>query len=196
MITVPCTAAEALKRARDVAYQGGQYLLGTGDYWPHSEGGSFVDLPWTSKAGVWGSDCAGFAICYAWKLTRHRPGFNKGTWATVSDDINSDSALQDARYKQELFVEVTAPRPGDLLIYPSIYIKGKRFIGHVGLVESVPAVWTVGEYNKLGILQCHGPNGFRPGVVRSDGSTWTKHDVVWPKEAHRSALVRPKERIS
>lgn len=194
---VPCSPTEALHRARAMVNAGGQYLLGTGDYWPHTEAGNPVDLPWTMLGNKWGSDCAGFAICYAWKLKRHRPGFNRGSWATVSDDINSDSALQDAHHRKELFDTFTGPpQPGDLIIYPSIYSGGKRFIGHVGFIEVVPDDWDVAnpDFTRLVILQCHGPNGYRPGVVRTDGSVWQHHDHLWAKPQHRTQIIRPKER--
>lgn len=196
MKDVPCNAAEALARAASIVNAGGQYLLGTGDYWPHKEAGNLVDLPWTAKSGLWGSDCAGFAVCWAWKIQRHRPGFNHGAWATVADDVNSDSALEDAHHNRELFETTTVPRPGDLIIYPSIYLSGKRFIGHVGLVAATPAEWDpkAPQYNLLTVYQCHGPNGFKPGVVKTDGSVWAHHDSIWPKPEHRTQLVRPKER--
>lgn len=198
-ITVQCTAGEAVLRAQRMVNNGGQYILGTGDYWPHCEGGKPVDLPWTNKKGEWGSDCAGFAICYAWKLQRHRPGFNNGSWATVEDDINSDSASEDAVHLQELFElpPTGQVRPGDLLIYPTIRIKklNKVFIGHVGLVESVPVGWTVGDYSSLIVIQCHGPNFRKPGVRRTDGSVWEHHDHLWSKPEHRTVIVRPKERL-
>lgn len=192
----PCNAAEAVARAQSIVGRGGQYLLGTGDYWPHAEAGQAVDLPWTGQAGSWGADCAGFAISWAWKLRRHRPGFNLGSWATVSNDINSDSALQDGHHRKELFDVVNTPAPGDLVIYPSIYISGHRFIGHVGLVEAVPAEWDTAapQYELLTVIQCRGPNGRKPGVIRTDGSIWAHHDQVWPKPAHRAQLVRPRER--
>lgn len=197
----PCNAAEAVARAQAMVRNGGQYILGTGDYWPHQENGKLVDLPWTYRGGQGGSDCAGFAICYAWKLQRHRPGFNRGSWSTVSDDINSDSALQDATHRKELFDVVprgTPPLSGDLISYPSIWINGHRFIGHVGLIEVVPADWDIADptpdYNRLTVIQCHGPNGFKPGVVRTDGAVWQHHDHIWPKAQHRTQIIRPKER--
>lgn len=193
----PCNAAEAVARAQAMVRKGGQYILGTGDYWPHKEADATVDLPWTYRGGKAGSDCAGFAVCYAWKLQRHRPGFNRGAWSTVADDINSDSALQDATHRKELFDVFTGPpKPGDLIIYPSIWINGHRFIGHVGLVETVPDQWDPGkpDYSLLSVIQCHGPNGFTPGVVRTDGSVWQHHDHIWPKPQHRTQIIRPKER--
>lgn len=189
----PCDSLIAVARAAAMVGKGGQYLLGTGDYHPGLE-----DTPWTQQGGSadWGSDCAGFAISWAWKLRRHRPGFNVGPWATVADDINSDSALEDSLHKKELFTWVAQPQPGDLLIYPSIHLGGKRFIGHVGLVEVAPAAWDprAPNYSLLTIIQCHGPNHSRPGVVRTDGSIWAHHDSIWPKPEHRTSIVRPRSR--
>lgn len=203
--TYPCTREEALCRARSVVGKGGQYLLGTGDYRPYSVDipnrlPVVVDLPWTQKGFQDGSDCAGFAICWAWKLERHRAGFNRGVWASVSDDINCNSALEDSQHDQVLFTAPAGPSPGDLLLYPTFSIKkadGRmlRFIGHVGLVEAVPVGWKAADgWTPLTILQCHGPNGFKPGVVRTDGSVFQHHDVNWPREAHRCHLVSVKER--
>ena len=192
----PCDAATAVARGRVALSMGGQYGLGSGDYNPDD------DKPWTpspdrAHPGP-ASDCAGFAICYAWKLKRHRPGFNRGWWATVSDDINNNSAEEDGLHKQELFVTLGCkayPQPGDLLMYPTIHLSGHTFIGHVGLVEVVPPDYKPGEgWRRLTILQCHGPDGFKPGVVRTDGSVWDHHDGIWPRPEHRSVIVRPKER--
>ena len=185
---------------------GGQYLLGTGDYVGSHDG---MDEPWTLRDGQYGSDCAGFAICFAWKLVRHRPGFNSGPWASVSDDINCDSALEDADHKQELFRPVDFAResaqPGDLVIWPTIQIPASApphqvlsFMGHVGLIEAVPATW-VPEYMGVGfkaltVLQCHGGNGRTPGVVRTDGSYWATHTATWPRPEHRARVIRVKER--
>lgn len=196
-----CDAALAVDRARSMVGKGGQYLLGTGDYSPRKDTG--VDLPWTQKGGEEGSDCAGFAICWAWKLRRHRPGFNVGAWASVSDDINCNSALEDGLHKQDLFVTIpegSEVKPGDLLLYPTIIIKDKddgevhKFIGHVGLVEFIPYSFKYGDWRHLGIIQCHGPNHYKPGVVRSDGTIWAHHDSNWGKPEHRSRIVRPKTR--
>lgn len=190
-----CTAKEAVARGISALALGGIYLLGTGDYLPRNG----QDLPFTPNAnGMMGSDCAGFAICWAWKLRRHRPGFNRasGAAATVVDDINCNSALEDGAHAKELFVTgITLPQPGDLIMYPTIVLAGHTFIGHVGLVESVPTNYAPGEgWQRLGIIQCHGPNGFHPAVVESDGSIWDHHDHVWPKAEHRTQCVRPRER--
>jgi len=148
------------------------------------------------------SDCAGFAISWCYQLTRHRPGFNKGSWATVADDINCNSALEDAQHRSELFRLLAPderPEPGDLLLYPTFSVKnaaGKniRFIGHVGIVVGTKRVkdWAPGwnSYEQLDMAQCKGPGGRKPGVVLTDGSVWSHHDTVWPKKQHRSYLVR------
>src|SRR5215831_17450620 len=97
---------------------GGQYELGTGGYRP----GAADDKPWTTAgSGAVGSDCAGFAISWCYKLPRHRAGFNAGAWASVADDLNCNSAIEDADHKMELFVRATgAVQPGDLIAYPTI----------------------------------------------------------------------------
>ena len=70
---VPCGAEEAVARAKSVAGKGGEYFLGSGDYKPKGD----RDVPWTLlPSGREGSDCAGFAISWCYRLTRHRPGYN------------------------------------------------------------------------------------------------------------------------
>ena len=199
----PCNAALAVERAQSIVGKGGQYLLGTGDYRVRKIGTKLVDLPWTTNEyGEEGSDCSGFAISWAWKLRRYRPGFNVGPWSSVVDNINCNSAYEDGLHKQELFTSLAQGaevRPGDLLLYPTFYLKDKagvnhKFIGHVGIIETVPAGFVYGDWAPLGIIQCHGPNHHKPGVARTDGSIWAHHDTIWPKPEHRSHIVRPKER--
>jgi hypothetical protein len=210
----PCNAMEAVDRARRMVNNGGQYLLGTGDYRPFTPTKDIrdivgrdlglVDLPWTLNNGEQGSDCAGFAICWCWKVKRHRPGFNKGPWASVEDDINVNSIIEDAKHKGELvegwvgpFEVIQNPRAGDLICYPTFWLYGKQFIGHVAIIEIVPANYKPGRFDLLTVIQCHGPNGFRPGVVRTDGSLFVHHDDVWNDSndySRRCKIVRMKER--
>lgn len=208
MNDVKCSAKEAVWRARSMVNNGGQYVYGTGDYHPASPTaqlphlaelsgtvGHDTDLPWTNNQWGVGSDCAGFAISWCWKLKRHRPGFNLGIWSSVSDDINCNSALEDSQHAQELFVPVLEdPQPGDLLLYPTFHFGGKEFIGHVCIIETVPAGWK-GGFHWMTVIQCHGPNGFKPGVVGTDGSIWDHHDSIWPLPQHRSHIIRPRERL-
>lgn len=190
-----CTRSEAVFRARQMlANGGGQYLLGTGDFKPKND----FD-PWTYRNAELGSDCAGFAICYCWKLVRHRPRFNHGPWATVEDDLNVNSVLEDSQHKQELTVAsnmVLDPVPGDLICYPTFQYRdrGKKFIGHVAIIDMVPPGFKSGRWDTLGIIQCHGPDRFKPGVVATDGSLFLHHDSLWPKDEHRTKIVRMKER--
>lgn len=191
----PCSAAEAVDRAlRMVGH--GTYVLGTGDYHPVIAGGTLIDIPWTERDGEIGSDCAGLAISYAYMLKRHRVGFNQGPWASVEDDINCNSAIEDADHNRELFERVHRPELGVLLTYPTIRLAGHPhpFIGHVGIVVGVSRCleWDEGspDYSLLDVVQCCGPQGRTPGVIRSDGSIWAHHDHLWPKPEHRTAMLR------
>lgn len=165
-----------------------QYILGTGDL----EGATVRD-------GESGMDCAGAAISYAYQIKRHRPGFNKGPWATVSDDINTNSAIEDAEHKRELFVPVADAdvRPGDLILYPTIRLRRipaiKPFIGHVQMVVGVPAGWTrESGFACLSIVHCHGPNGRRPAVTLGTGDACDRHDEQWGNPQHRTRIIRRK----
>lgn len=188
----PCSADEAVARALSLVGKGGQYILGTGDWRPTSP--TAPDVPWTTRDGQVGSDCAGFAISWCYKLPRHRPGYNHGPWATVEDDLNSNSALEDAQHGRELFELVTTPAPGVLLLYPTFRLQGHTFIGHVGIVTSVKrcAEWDFDHppYRLLDVAQCKGPNGRKPAVVATDGSLWEHHDSLWPKGQRRTWMVR------
>ena len=190
----PCLAATAAERAKSLAGKGGQYVLGTGDYLGDDK------PPWTVRAGMSGSDCAGFALSWCYKLPRHRPGYNRGSWSTVSDDINCNSAIEDAEHTRDLFELVNGvPRVGDLLTYPTFTLLApdgthKQFIGHVGIIIGMANVleWDPAEpqYELLEVAQCKGPNGRSPAVVVTDGSVWAHHDTIWPRPAHRTRLLR------
>ena len=190
MMSGPCTATEAVQRALSLVNNGGCYWLGTGDYRPHGT----VDLPWTTNNGGTGSDCCGFAITWCYKLVRHRPGFNVGSWSSCSDDINCNSAIEDAEHAGELFEIADRPQPGDLLTYPTIHLHGHEFVGHVGMIVGASRCleWdpTTPQYHLLDVAQCKGPNGRAPAVVRTDGSVWGHHDGLWPKPEHRTRVLR------
>lgn len=180
----PCSAAEAIATALELAGSG-VYWLGTGNY----------DTVIGGR-----SDCAGFAICRCYRLPRHRPGFNIGPWASVSDDLNVNSAIEDADHARELFTRVRTgpPQPGDLLCYPtfSLPVNGARktWIGHVAIVTGVSRLlewdWTRPTWSELDVVQCRGPNGAHPGIVATTAAHWDGHDLTWPKPEHRSALLR------
>lgn len=176
------SVAEALNIARS-AVGTSEYWLGTGDA-ATPLGGRF--------------DCFGFAFNKCYGVRRHRPGFNSGPWATVSDDLNCNSAIEDAQHKQELFQEVTLGPvlPGDLLVYPSFYLKDAaggthKYIGHIAIVNAVPDKFI--HYSDLTVIQCCGPNGRKPGILHTSGAHWDQHDHVWPKPEHRTRILRPKQ---
>jgi hypothetical protein len=99
----PCSAREAVERALSLVGQAGSTCSALAPTTPS-------DLPWTrDPAGQLGTDCAGFAISWCYKLPRHRQGFNAGPRATVSDDLNCNSAIEDADHKRELFERVFTP---------------------------------------------------------------------------------------
>lgn len=165
------------------------YALGTGNYSPHGE-----DVPWSVNGGPRGADCAGFAISWCHKLVRHRPGFNRGPWATVEDDVNVNSAIEDSEHKQELFIPADVPRPGDLIAYPTIHLHGHVFIGHVCIIVDTKRCleWDPAfpDYSVFDVAHCHGPDGRTPAVTLTDGAIWNRHSEMWPKFEHRSKLVR------
>lgn len=176
------TADQAVVHARLMVGHG-VYQLGTGDIT------SQADEP---------RDCFGFAYNECYGVKRHRPGFNHGPWATVEDDLNCNSAIEDADHAEELFERIFTPFPGALLVYPTIRLAGhpQPFIGHVGIVVGVSRCreWDHDnpQYALLDVVQCHGPNGRKPGIVATDGSVWDAHTRNWPKPEHRSVMLRPK----
>jgi cell wall-associated NlpC family hydrolase len=193
----PASATEAVARAlrllADPTNARTGYHLGTGGYRPYVVNGKTIDLPWTQNGDVTGCDCAGL-ICWAYKLSRHRPGFNAGPWSTVSDDVNTDSMIEDADHARDLFAPTDgAPQPGDVLVYHTITLPdhpGMRWIGHVALVVGTDRLGTVVDYSMLDVVQARGPNGRMPAAIASDGSIWSHHDLMWPRPEWRSRLLR------
>ena len=190
----PCSATEAVQRALSLVGQGGQYLLGTGGYRPTA----VPDLPWTELDGELGSDCAGFAISWCYKLPRHRPGYNHGVWSTVEDDLNCNSAIEDADHAGELWERVLTPAPGCLILYPTIRLQGhpQPWIGHVKIVTGVTRCTTwdgaAPDWSLLDTVECCGPNHRQPAVVAGTGATMLGHDRLWPRAEHRTMMLRAK----
>jgi len=184
----PCSSAEAIQRA--VKYVGrGTYGLGKGGY-----SAKQPDYPFANINGIDMADCSAYAIQYAYKLPAHRPGFNVGPWATVADDINCDSAIEDGEHKRELFAAELAPQLGDLLTFPSIRgPDGKRIrIGHVGIVVGLCAEWdpTAPQYGLLEVVQCQASR--KPAVIRGPGSGWMGRESFRgaTDEAWRTRILR------
>lgn len=197
----PCSASLAVSRTlallTDPSNATHGYALGTGDYRPQNG----VDLPWTERERdhTVGSDCA-FAITYSYMLRRHMPGFNKGGKFNVEDDINYNSAIGDALGAAQCFVIATGdPQPGDIVCYPTFRLPGvpQPFIGHGAIVVDVSRVtsanpWdpTRPRYDLLDVVQCKGPDGRKPAMIRTDGSIWLHHAEQWPKPEHTVYLLR------
>lgn len=180
----PGSAATAILIARSMIGRG-VYWLGTGD----------CDTPRDER-----TDCAGFAINKCYGIPRHRPGFNRSTpGATIVDDINSNSAIEDAYHKRDLFEPIARPELGALLVYPTIVIVGAdgtehRFTGHAAITIGISRVFEWDElapdYALIDTAQCCGPNGRKPGVLAIPGIAFLHHDHTWPKFEHRTHMLR------
>ena len=166
---IPCSPEEAVQRMLALeASRRGCYAWGAGHYDPERP----ELLGQTTVGDLTGWDCAGAAISYAYRLTRHRPGYNRQAWATIEDDINVDSVLEDADPvrggRGELGEVVTTPAAGILLLTPTIRIPEKHFVepGHVRLIIDT-SKWDPARprWADVVYLECRGPNGRRPGVV-------------------------------
>lgn len=179
------TALEAAQRA--IALVGHSvYELGTGN----------ADTPDDEPM-----DCCGFATCKAYGIVRHRPLFNRGAWATVADDINCNSSIEDARHEQDLFEPADGdPQLGDLLKWPTIRHPVTNEVlewGHECIVIGVDRAigkWdpTKPDYRLLDVAQCEGPNGRRPGILATDGTYWYEHALKWPKPEQTTWWLRVK----
>jgi hypothetical protein len=177
-------------------------MVGEGSYWLGAGGWSrdkTPDVPWTiAPNGQPACDCSRFALCWCHELPGHMPGFNDGQWATVADDLNSNSALEDAEHRQQLFTLVMGtPEPGDLIVYKTFRLTGhpKQYVGHAAIIVGVRRGYQPGRYELLDIVQVRGPNGKRPGCVKTDASVFAHHDAVWGDVAsRRSAILRVRPR--
>lgn len=201
----PCGPSEAIARALAYANVAMPYRLGSGDYRPHVVAGKLVDAPWTrDRVGVLGSDCWGL-IRFAYKLRGHRPGYAPGRvpapyrdQSDVDDDINSNSAIEDALTTRELFEIVPHGEPlrdGDVLTYATIRIMGAdgelhTFIGHGQLVHAPRGVLAGGPYTPATVVQCFGGNDRKPAIMVTDAHAMDRHDQQWPKEGHRTQVLR------
>lgn len=154
----------------------GVYQFGTGDIGSHDDDAR---------------DCFGFAFCEAFGVKRHRPGFNRGVWSTVEDDLNCNSAIEDAAHAGELFERLFTPMPGALILYPTI---GPRQIGHVKLVVGVSRCreWDHDQpdWSLLDTVECAGPNGRRPGIVAGTGASMLAVDRRRSDPEHRTVMLR------
>lgn len=189
----PCSVAEAVERALRFVGKG-TYVLGAGAWTP----GELADNPWTTKEGIADAcDCWGY-ISWALKLPRHVPGFNRGSWASVSDDANCDSCIEDSEHQQQMFMPAPRPEPGDLLVFPSVRdpeTKRRIRIGHVGIVVDVSRCleWDpkTPAYDRLEVVQCQAST--RPAVKKGSGAGWLnrEHFKGRMNPAWWSRVIRP-----
>lgn len=152
-------------------------------------------------------DCFSFAVRYAFGLDGHRPGFNRdwkvdwmtGATATVVDDLNSNSAVENALFgDRELFeVVVGPPRLGDIIAAPTIHLVGhpEPWIGHAVIVSGIGrgnGVWDpqAPTYAMLDIIECRGPNERNPAIRQTNGTWFDERRGTWPKVIHRPWLLR------
>ena len=191
--------AAAVNRALSLVGTG-TYVLGTGNYVPQNGGDD--TKPWTRhhKSGLVGCDCWGL-VASAFRQRRHRPGYNKG--GSVSDDINVDSAVEDARGfggqkpREELWRLLRAdehPIAGDLAVWPSIRVGGARLrIGHVGILIASTTYWS-GKFADLQLVQCSSQRPFGAAVRVSSAAAWDNRNVSkippFKRESWRSLLLR------
>ena len=215
----PCSPTDALARLDSIVGIAVPYYLGTGDFDPASP-----NMPWsTRKDGKKGSDCR-VACCFAYEIPAHRRGYNgdyadqtgkivHAPWATVSDDVNYNSLIEDAEHEQDLCVIVADDlQVGDILCYPTIQLRThdasgvegdwlrnpdgsiKTWIGHGMMLAQVPPIgWTrASGWSALQVLQCHGPDGRTPAVVATDAHALDIHDATWPLPQHCTKVVRMK----
>lgn len=143
---------EAVARAHELLGKGYPYILGTGSH--HGP----TQLVRNGRTGPLGFDCWGYAGAYAYETPRHEPGFNVGPWATVSDDRNCDSAIEEAEHVGKAYQAIDRPEIGCLLVMPSIRDKsGHRVrMGHVWMVLVPPEDWDPEKphYDSIITLQC------------------------------------------
>jgi hypothetical protein len=178
----------AVARAHSLLGKGYPYILGTGNHL-----GATVLRRKDKPPTVPGFDCWGFAGSFAYGQPRHDPGFNTGPWATVSDDRNCDSAIEDAEHKKQGYEVIDTPELACLIVMPSIRDEnGKRLrIGHVWLGVGVPETWDPAkpQYDLIDTIQCQAstfPAIKRGPGPRHDGRTY--HGVT--DDAWRIRILR------
>jgi cell wall-associated NlpC family hydrolase len=171
-------------------------LVGKGEY-------RLGALDSDAERGVF--DCTSFCMRYAYGLPGHIPGYNTGwgqDWmtgatSTVVDDLNSNSAVEDAMHAAALFqLVIGPPLVGDIIAAPTVYLAGhKPWIGHGVIVvgtERARGHWDPQRptFAALDVVECHGPDGCSPAIRRTTGAWFDERGQTWPKVQHRPWLLR------
>lgn len=162
---------EAIARAYAVLGTG-HYLLGGTDL-PQPDG-QRLSRGRGFRPG-WRMDCAGLVL-WAYDIPRHEPGANRGPWATVEDDWNTDSMIEDSQHHQARFFPVDRHRvrEGDIVVYHTSHADGLTTMGHTALVVGVKP-----SDGSITVIQCHGPNGAVAAVETPD-TVFQLHDRAHP----------------
>jgi hypothetical protein len=152
-------------------------------------------------------DCFSFVVRYGYGLDGHRPGFNRdwkvdwmtGWTASVVDDLNSNSAVENALFgDRELFeVVLGPPRLGDIIAAPTIRLPGHPdpWVGHAVMVTGITrakGVWDPARptFAMLDVIECRGPDGRNPAIRQTNGTWFDERAGIWPKVQHRPWLLR------
>jgi hypothetical protein len=151
-------------------------------------------------------DCLSFCVRYGYGIAGHRPGFNRdwkedwmtGATSSVIDDLNSNSAIEDAFHARELFELVTGPpQLGDIIAAPTIRLQGHPdpWVGHAVIVAGVERAhrrWDPQHpaFALLDVVECHGPDKTHPAIRMNNGTYFDGWRATWPKVQHRSWLLR------
>jgi hypothetical protein len=124
---------EAIERPLSIVNQG-EYILKAGGYRPRLVQWQPDRSPIHSKKapGRWVRTKPGSRSAGVLQIVRHHPGFNAGSWATVSDDIKVDSVIEDA-HAVDLGQALTALVVRKPLADPQI-------VGAMALVEEAQAL--------------------------------------------------------
>ena len=175
---------DPVERARRIAAKPSVYVLGAGGRNPKA------DVPFTKRDGKYGSDCVGFT-CWCLGHDRYQPT----SFSYYSGWINTDSLMDDARGKQSWYIEVAVPRPGDVVVFPSIYKDGARLrMGHIALVCEVPddmpaGVWARHDrkawLERVKVIDCAAAKSRklmgRAVAETTAAASWDKPDAIWAR---------------
>ena len=155
----PGPASDESQHGHMVAADRARSQVGTGRYRLGKGGRRPLAPSPLDAAGL--CDCSGFAS-WCLGLDRYQPGRIEGDW------ISTTSIYRDATGPHQLFVAdaLADARPGDLVVYPSTYLRGVRTgIGHVGVIVGVSGGWS-----GLDIVDCAARKG--AAIGHRTGELW------------------------